>query len=279
MSTIVDRYHRDARDYARYWAPVLEGTAGRLLELVDDHVARLGGSATIIDVGTGTGSVAIAALARWPNARVIASDAAAGMLEVARSRAAAAGFAGDARLAFVHGGADRLPLDDGSVDIVLSAFVLQLVPDRLAALRESRRILRPGGRLAYVTWLDREARDPFRPMEEFDEAVLDLAIEEPEEAPERYAGDVPSARAASVQLRRAGFRAASAREDVLVHDWTADSYLEYKLAYDERALMSMLDDEQKMRLEENARRRLGRLRRSDFSWRPPIVFAAGTRPT
>ncbi|HSH21233.1 MAG TPA: methyltransferase domain-containing protein [Candidatus Caenarcaniphilales bacterium] len=277
MNAIVDRYDRDAEDYARYWAPVLEPTARRLLHLVDDAVAAEDGRPTILDVGTGTGSLALAATARWPHARVIGTDAAAGMVGVARVRAAEAGLAGPERLAFVQGAADALPLSDAAVDVVVSSFVFQLVPDRLAALREAWRVLRAGGRLAYVTWLDRETREPFLPMEEFDEAVLDLGIEEPEEPPEQHAGDVPSSRAAANQLRRAGFRDVVAREDVLAYDWTPDSYLEYKLAYDERALLSTLDTAGRQRLAADARRRLARLSPADFRWRPPIVFVTGRR--
>lgn len=275
MNAIIERYDRDARDYARYWAPVLEAAARRVLEWLDEFVAsRDAGRATVLDVGTGTGSLALAAVERWPGAHVIASDAAAGMLDVARARTAAAAH----RLSFVQGPADALPLGDASVDAVVSSFVLQLVPDRPAALREARRVIRPGGRLAYVTWLDREAREPFRPMEEFDEAVLGLGIEEPEEEPAQHAGDVPSAEAAARELRRAGFRDVVAREDTLTYDWTAESYLDYKLAYDERALLGMLDDEGRRRLGAAARERLARLADADFTWRAPIVFATGRRP-
>ena len=69
---------------------------------------------------------------------------------------------------------------------------------------------------AYLTWLDRDARQPFLPGEEFDEAVYDLEIDEPEGTDEPHAGDVRSA----VGLPRAscaerGFVKASAREEVL----------------------------------------------------------------
>jgi SAM-dependent methyltransferase len=146
------------------------------------------------------------------------------------------------------------------------------------ATDEVARVLRPGGRLAYVTWLDRDARTPFRPILEFDEAVFDLEIEEPDEAGEPCAGDVLSARAAADQLRRAGFRNVSAREDMLTYDWTPESYMTYKLAYDERALLSMLSEEQRRELEANARRRLSRLSADEFRWHAPIVFARGARP-
>jgi ubiquinone/menaquinone biosynthesis C-methylase UbiE len=275
MNALVERYHQGARDYERYWAPVLEASAANLVEYVEWYASGPPiEPITVLDVGTGTGSLAAAALARWPDAKLIASDAAAGMLEVARERLAGHG----ARVQAVVGPADRLPLADGVADLVVSSFVFQLVPDRRAALREAHRLLRPGGLLAYVTWLDRDTREPFLPLEEFDEAVLDLAIEEPEWPPEQCAGDVPSATAAAAQLRRAGFRDVVAREDRLEYDWTLETYLEYKLAYDERTLMAALDAGQRERLERSARERLVRLASDAFRWRPPIVFAAARRP-
>ncbi|MDP8903978.1 MAG: methyltransferase domain-containing protein, partial [Chloroflexota bacterium] len=233
-----------------------------------------GAGATALDVGTGTGTLAAAMLARWPDVRVIASDAATGMLDVARDRMRDADAA---RLTVVEGPAHALPLAAGSIDLVTSSFVLQLVPDRLAALREGRRLLRADGVLAYVTWLDREEYE-FEPRIEFDEAVLELGIEEPTEGPETCAGDVQSGRAAAAQLRRAGFREAVAREDRLEYDWTMQSYLDYKLSYDERALMAMLSEEERERLAQRARERLAVLPPDAFQWRPPIVFAAARKP-
>ena len=97
---------------------------------------------------------------------------------------------------------------------MISTFVLQLVPDRIEALREALRVLAPTGMVAYLTWLDRDARQPFLPGEEFDEAVYDLEIDEPEGPDEPHAGDVVSGRTATNELRRAGFVKASAREEV-----------------------------------------------------------------
>lgn len=289
MNAIVARYDADAADYERYWAPVLEDTAGRLLDLIDAAATGAGaadggalggaGGPTILDVGAGTGALALAALARWPNARIVVSDAAAGMLGLARRRLAERAQTDDGRIEFALGAADQLPLPGLSVDVAMSSFVLQLVPDRPAALREIGRVLRPGGLLAYVTWLDRDPPKAFRPGEEFDEAVFDLEIEEPDEADEPHAGDVRSGRAAADELRLAGFVNASAREELLAYDWTMEAYLDYKLAYDERALLSWLDERQRAELERNARARLARLAPTDFRWQAPVVFARGLRPT
>jgi len=283
MNAIVDRYDQDADQYARYWAPVLERTGQRLLDYVDefarttfDRSHRL----RIVEVGVGTGALLRAALRRWPHAEFVASDAAAGMIDVARQRLADDPelAAQSDRVAFVTAPADDLRLDAGSADLVLSTFVLQLVPDRLQALREAFRVLRPGGRVAYLTWLDRDARRPFYPDEEFDEAVFDLEFEEPEQESEPHAGDVPSGRSATNELRRAGFANASASEAMLEYEWTIDSYLEYKLRYDESSLMSLLDSGQRAELERNARDRLSRLSPRDFRWHAPVVFARADKP-
>jgi ubiquinone/menaquinone biosynthesis C-methylase UbiE len=273
---IVQRYDAGAAEYARYWAPVLVETAERLIDEVDS-VFR-GDRLRIVDIGSGTGTVALAALRRWPHAQVVATDAAAGMLGFALGRAEDAGLAADGRLSFTVGPADELPFPDGSFDVAVSSFVLQLVPDRLAALTEIRRVLRPGGLLAYVTWLDRDSREPFRAGEEFDEAVYELNVDEPDESDDSIAGDVRSSRAATAELRRAGFVRASARDETLIYDWSMESYLDYKISYDERSLISTLTDEQARQLERSARERLSRLAPADFRWHAPVVFARAFSP-
>ena len=274
---IVARYDADAADYARYWAPVLEETALRLLDHVEPFVARRNGELRVLEVGAGTGTLLLAALERWPRAEFVATEPANGMLELARSRVLA-GRPVESRVTFVAGHADVLIVAAGSVDLVISSFVLQLVPDRLAALREAGRVLKSTGMVSYVTWLDRDSRRPFIPADEFDEAVYDLEIEEPEGTAEPHAGDVRSGRTATNELRQAGFSRASATEEELIYGWTLESYLAYKLDYDERFLMESLSAAQKKQLERNAREHLGRLKERDFRWHAPVVFARARKP-
>ena len=215
MNAIVERYDRDAADYERYWAPVLRATARRLLDFVDDYVRfviRRDGGVRILEVGAGTGSLLQAALERWPQATFVATEPRRRWSSLRAKRLDRSSIDAGDRVEFVVSPADALALGDASVDLVISTFVLQLVPDRIAALREALRVLAPSGMAAYLTWLDRDARQPFLPGEEFDDAVFDLEIDEPEGTDEPHAGDVRSAadcheRAAQSGLRQGDRRA------------------------------------------------------------------------
>jgi ubiquinone/menaquinone biosynthesis C-methylase UbiE len=80
-------YDRIASSYQRWWSPVIEPAAPRLLDLVSAVVADHPG-AVIVDVGAGTGTLARAAVTRWPDVRAIAVDPSTGMIHVGRAEAA-----------------------------------------------------------------------------------------------------------------------------------------------------------------------------------------------
>jgi SAM-dependent methyltransferase len=198
------------------------------------------------------------------------------MLAVAQ-RANGGGTASDANPRWLHAPADALTLPDRSVDLIVSSFVYQLVPDRRTAFAEAYRVLRAGGRIALVTWLDRGP--DFEPAIEFDEAMFDLEIEEPEEAEEeRRAGDFRSPRSAARELRDAGLKRVSAEAEILEYRWSIDSYLDFKEHYEERELFSWLDTDRAARLLTRARERLEELPVEALTWRAELVSAAGQRP-
>jgi len=108
-------------------------------------VGRLQSADTVVDVGCGGGiDSLIAAKMVGTAGRVIGIDMTPAMVVKARTSAAMAGVKNvDFRVGF----GEALPVEDGWADVVISNGVLNLMPDKDAALREMARVLRPGGRL------------------------------------------------------------------------------------------------------------------------------------
>jgi arsenite methyltransferase len=99
----------------------------------------------VVDVGCGAGiDSLIAAKKVGPEGRVIGVDMTPSMLEKARKASMEMGLA---NVEFREGYAEALPVEDGWADVVISNGVLNLMPDKAAALEEMSRVLKPGGRL------------------------------------------------------------------------------------------------------------------------------------
>ena len=99
----------------------------------------------VVDVGSGAGLDAlIAARAVGPDGHVIGVDMTPEMRERARAAAAAGGIA---NVEFRQGLAERLPVEKGWADLVISNGVINLVPNKLGAYQQVARALRPGGRV------------------------------------------------------------------------------------------------------------------------------------
>ena len=79
-----------------------------------------------------------------PEGRVIGVDMTPAMLDKARASAAAASLT---TVEFREGFGEALPVEDDWADVVISNGVLNLMPDKDAALRDMARVLKPGGRL------------------------------------------------------------------------------------------------------------------------------------
>jgi SAM-dependent methyltransferase len=265
----VSGYDEIADGYERHWGPVIRPAAEAVLDLLPGLIEP---DARLLDVGTGTGALAIAALERWPQLRVTGIDPSRGMLD--RARAAAdrrlAGTA-DGRLVLEQGDAAELPAESGSYDVVVSSFVLQLIDRRPAAMREARRVLRPGGTFAWVSWLAGEA--PFRADQVANEVLDDYGFDPPE--PGARGGEPPSAEVAAGATRRAGFSDVRAHESELVHAWTPEAYLAFFTEFDEATLFADLERGERRRIVRDLGARLRRLSADELTMRLPTVYVTG----
>ena len=100
----------------------------------------------VLDVGSGTGSLAAAVAAAAPSSRIVGIDRSEAYVAVARARHQSP------RLRFEVGDAQRLPFPDASFDRTLSLLILNFVPDSQLALAEMIRVTRPGGTIAAAVW-------------------------------------------------------------------------------------------------------------------------------
>ncbi|MBI2369670.1 MAG: methyltransferase domain-containing protein, partial [Deltaproteobacteria bacterium] len=108
--------------------------------------AGVGPGQVVLDIGSGAGlDCLIAAEKVGPTGRVIGLDMTPEMIERARLNTREAGAA---NVEFRLGEAERMPVEDGSVDWVISNCVINLSPDKPAVFREIARVLRPGGRIS-----------------------------------------------------------------------------------------------------------------------------------
>ncbi len=122
---------------------------GPFADVLLDEVGVSPGLA-VLDVACGPGTVARRVAQRLgPSGRVTACDLSPAMLELAATTPAPHGTA---PIAYQHCPADDLAVPDGAFDIVLCQQGLQFFPDRLGALAEMRRALKPGGRAGVAVW-------------------------------------------------------------------------------------------------------------------------------
>lgn len=134
----VATFAREGAQNTRYYAAALV-----------DLVAP-GEGAHVLDIATGTGVVAIAAAQRvGPTGTVVATDF---VEEWAPYVAESAAEAAVANVTFEVMSAEALALPDDAFDAVLCQFGLMFVPDKLLALREMHRVLKPGGTLGLAVW-------------------------------------------------------------------------------------------------------------------------------
>jgi SAM-dependent methyltransferase len=122
------------------------GRWSRLLAGPFPEFARPPDHGSMLDVGCGTGSLALILAEHGAPDRVAGIDIAAPYIAFARSRPGAAG------IGFAVGDACRLPYANGGFAAALAQLSLNFVPDAAQAVREMRRVVQPGGVVAAAVW-------------------------------------------------------------------------------------------------------------------------------
>jgi ubiquinone/menaquinone biosynthesis C-methylase UbiE len=153
----VEDYRGTSRDVRQAMAPGWERWRGQRTRLRHEPARRwlivglrLQPGQTVLGLGAGTGETGFeAAVILGEGGRLISSDLSPEMVEVARRRATELGLSSvDYRVI----DAERIELGADSVDGVLCQSTYMLVDDPATALAETRRVLRPGGRVALSAW-------------------------------------------------------------------------------------------------------------------------------
>ncbi|MCZ4316776.1 class I SAM-dependent methyltransferase [Comamonadaceae bacterium G21597-S1] len=240
----------------RQWGPVV------------CDIAHIAPGQKVLDVACGTGALTVEVARRVGSGGAAHGlDASPQMLAVARRKHAA--------IDWHDGRAESLPFDDAHFDAVVSQFGLMFFDDRVAALREMLRVLRPGGRLVVAVCDALEHAPAYASLARLLDELFGTPVGDAFRAP-FVLGDVAVLRAI---CRDAGLVDAEIlQREGIVRFASVDT-----LVSTERAcawtLGGLLDDAQFARLEREARRRLAPFAGADgvIAFSMPALLVAATR--
>jgi SAM-dependent methyltransferase len=133
----------------RKWHAHIAAFTGGATEAILE-AAQLRPGLRVLDLASGVGDPALSIAAEVaPSGRVTATDLGPGMISLAEELARKKGIA---NIEFREANAESLPFADGSYDVLTCRFGIMFFPDLAKALRECFRVLKPGGRVAFVAW-------------------------------------------------------------------------------------------------------------------------------
>jgi SAM-dependent methyltransferase len=220
----------------------------------------------VADVGAGTGALVGAIRSAAPAARVVALDASAGMLQIARTRRGAAPVLADAL---------DIPLVGGTADAVILAYVLFHLADPARALAEAARVLRPGGQAGTITWA--WERGP-RASTVWDQILTEASV--PPARLRRADAGLDRPGAVEALLHSARLQPARIWNQRLHHQWDRSSF--WKLASGSgpnRVRLSRLTPAARASVLARAKDALSQLAPQDLWWEGEVICAVATKNT
>lgn len=138
--------------WRKWHAQIASFTRGATEALLE--AAHLRPGMRVLDLASGVGDPALSIAAEVaPSGRVTATDLGPGMMSLAEELARKKGIT---NIEFREASAESLPFPDGSYDVLTCRFGIMFFPDLGKALRECLRVLKPGGRAAFVAWGKKE---------------------------------------------------------------------------------------------------------------------------
>lgn len=203
-------------------------------------------------------------------ARIVSTDLSPVMVEAARKRGIANA---EHRVLDMQ----ALDLEDASVDEVVCRFGYMLVPDPALALRETRRVLRPGGRLAFATWATAQ-RNPWSTA--YGPVLLERGLQEPPKPgePGQFALSEPGE--IERLARAAGFSQITVEEVEVVsrfENWDDYRRVIANLAASLRATLEQLDERTRAEIDDAARARIEHFRSTDGYVLPGVALVTSAR--
>jgi SAM-dependent methyltransferase len=143
---------RTVAAWRKWHAQIAAFTRGATEAILE--AAHLRPGMRVLDLACGVGDPALSIAAEVaPSGRVTATDLGPGMMSLAEELARKKGLA---NIEFREANAESLPFADASFDVLSCRFGIMFFPDLAKALRECLRVLKPGGRAAFVAWGKKE---------------------------------------------------------------------------------------------------------------------------
>jgi ubiquinone/menaquinone biosynthesis C-methylase UbiE len=252
-------YARGARAYDEVWSPVIRGAAQRVVGEIG-----LRDATRVLDVGAGTGALTGVLRTAAPGATVVSLDRSSSMLRHAVENGSAPAVVADAM---------GLPVASASVDALLLAYVLFMLPSPERALSEAARVLRDSGRVGTVTWAD-EA--PSLAAKTWDATLDELGV--PSVAAHSNHAGLTSTEGVTRHLRAAGLAPLHAWYDEVEHTFDPASFWRLRTEHGvSRVRLAALEPRRHDDVLAELRRRLALLGPADYLHRGRLVCAVAEK--